>query len=144
MEYWRGKLTRQDQVDGNFPGQSQGPPLQGYPKALQSKAPEIPSVNTIGRSVVMNNNCSMQAAVANYQHSPPTGSSIRKGKLIGPGGNHNQKDSQNDAYSILQGFFHKANVEELGVLYRVFRDTQGAEWSTAFRALDDEVQKRFC
>lgn len=47
-------------------------------------------------------------------------------------------------YSTLQGLFLRATSAELRLLYRLFtNESQGAEWSSALRALTEEVQRRF-
>nr|PNR26328.1 hypothetical protein PHYPA_030903 [Physcomitrium patens] len=91
-------------------------------------------VNANSRSCV-----NTSSTTTSSEQSFVTVNSVRQGVLRGK----SLYDRQ-DAYSTLQGLFQRATTTKLRGLYRLFATTrQGAEWSTAFRVLTQELRIRF-
>lgn len=106
-------------------------------RPLQDRAPPNRIVNTNGRPSANISSTKANGSQASGQEIDP----VWKGSL--PSGMV-PKERNQDADSILQGLFQRATPAELRILYRVFTSgTQCTEWSTAFRALTQEVQRRF-
>ena len=106
-------------------------------RALQDRAPQSRIVNTYSRPSVNISSTKANSSQAFVQEINP----VRQGGLPS---NMIPIDRNQDADFILQGLFQRATPAELKVMYRVFTSgMQGTEWRTAFRALTEEVQKRF-
>jgi hypothetical protein len=103
-------------------------------RALQDRASQSRIVNTNSRPSVNMNSTMAKGSQAYMQEVNPVGQGSLPSSVV-PTENVN---------SILQGLFQRATPAELTVMYRVFASgTQGTEWRTAFRALTEEVQRRF-
>lgn len=117
--------------------QEQEPPL----RALQAREPQPRIVNTTTNSrmpvnICSTNKSSLQAFTGRSEN--PAGMQ----GIIWP--SSSPVIERLDTYSTMQGLFQRATPAELRVLYRLFTtEAHGAEWGSAFRALTEEVQKKF-
>ncbi|XP_024398635.1 putative lysine-specific demethylase JMJ16 isoform X2 [Physcomitrium patens] len=145
-DYWNGKQAlvkqnfRPDLAEPEFRragisvGRLKEECLELPLRAMPDRAPQDRIVNINSRSSVNINNTKNTSGHAFEQGNP-----ARQGVMSSGFRNERQ-----DAYSTLQSLFQRATSAELRVLYRLFTtETQGTDWSSAFRALTEEVQKRF-
>lgn len=145
-DYWNGKQAlvkqnfRPDLAEPEFRragisvGRLKEECLELPLRAMPDRAPQDRIVNINSRSSVNINNTKNTSGHAFEQGNP-----ARQGVMSSGFPNERQ-----DAYSTLQSLFQRATSAELRVLYRLFTtETQGTDWSSAFRALTEEVQKRF-
>lgn len=144
IDYWSSKHTLAEQ---NYGSDSAEPDIrragntvarlngdsQEQP-ALQARVPQQRIVNTNSRipvNICSTSKSSLQACV----RQNPAKEGILPSSLL---------TERPDTYSTMQGLFQRATPAELRVLYRLFTiEAHGAEWGSAFRALTEEVQKKF-
>lgn len=138
LEYWNAKQSqRPDAAEGDIRrlGISVGRLKQ---EALE--LPLRPSQDTAQQSRIVNNTNMRHSVNISSAKTAASQAFVQESPLIRQG----TVPSQGTTYSTLQGLFQRATPAELRLLYRLFtNDKQGAEWSSAFRALTEEVQRRF-
>lgn len=110
-------------------------------RVLQPRAPQPRIVNTSNSRIPVN----IGSTTTNKPPSQAPENYPAKQGMNLPSSVPVALNERPDTYSTMQGLFQKASPAELRVLYRLFTtETHGPEWGSAFRALTEEVQKKFC
>ncbi|KAG0615380.1 hypothetical protein M758_5G036600 [Ceratodon purpureus] len=142
LEFRRAGIQRPDAAGpeirrGISVGRLKEEALEQPLRVVQDRVPQSRIVNTNSRPSVNISSTKANGSQVCMQEINPVRQGILPNPII-------PTDRNQNADSILQGLFQRATPAELTVMYRVFTSgTQGTEWRTAFRALTEEIQKRF-